>query len=57
MIMQAEDKKYYTAEEYLDFEFNSEQRHEYINGEIVCWIKTEVWNDINITDLDSFILV
>ncbi|XWK88517.1 MAG: Uma2 family endonuclease [Phormidium sp.] len=35
MIMQAEHKKYYTADEYLDFEVNSEQRHEYINGEIV----------------------
>ncbi|MBD2180046.1 Uma2 family endonuclease [Aerosakkonema funiforme] len=35
MIVQAEDKKYYTPEEYLDFEVNSEERHEYINGEIV----------------------
>lgn len=35
MIMQLEDKKYYTPEEYLDFEVNSEERHEYINGEIV----------------------
>lgn len=35
MIMQAEDKKIYTAEEYLEFEINSEERHEYINGEIV----------------------
>jgi Uma2 family endonuclease len=35
MIMQAEHKKYYTADEYLDFEVNSEQRHEYINGEII----------------------
>lgn len=35
MIMQAEEKKYYTAEEYLNFEVSSEQRHEYINGEIV----------------------
>lgn len=35
MIMQAEDKKYYTPEEYLDFEVNSEERHEYIDGEIV----------------------
>jgi Uma2 family endonuclease len=35
MIIQAEAKKYYTAEEYLDFEVNSEERHEYINGEIV----------------------
>ncbi|MFB2882220.1 Uma2 family endonuclease [Floridanema aerugineum] len=33
--MQAEEKKYYTAEEYLNLEVNSEQRHEYINGEIV----------------------
>src|SRR4028118_1329739 len=35
MIMQAEDKKIYTPEEYLEFEVNSEERHEYINGEIV----------------------
>lgn len=35
MIMQAEDKKYYTPEEYLDLEVNSEERHEYIDGEIV----------------------
>lgn len=35
MIMQAEDKKVYTPEEYLEFELNSEERHEYINGEIV----------------------
>nr|WP_242019806.1 Uma2 family endonuclease [Trichocoleus sp. FACHB-40] len=33
--MQAEDKKLYTDEEYLEFEVNSEERHEYINGEIV----------------------
>lgn len=35
MIMQAEDKKIYTLEEYLEFEVNSEERHEYINGEII----------------------
>lgn len=35
MIMQAEDKKIYTPEEYLEFEVNSEERHEYINEEIV----------------------
>jgi len=35
MIVQAEEKKYYTTEEYLNFEVSSEQRHEYINGEIV----------------------
>ncbi|MGB7444285.1 MAG: Uma2 family endonuclease [Coleofasciculaceae cyanobacterium] len=35
MIMQAEEKKVYTPEEYLEFEVNSEERHEYINGEIV----------------------
>ncbi len=33
--MQVEDKKLYTPEEYLEFEINSENRHEYINGEIV----------------------
>jgi Uma2 family endonuclease len=35
MIMQAEEKKVYTPDEYLDFEVDSELRHEYINGEIV----------------------
>lgn len=34
MIMQAEEKKIYTPEGYLEFEVNSEERHEYINGEI-----------------------
>jgi Uma2 family endonuclease len=29
------EKKVYTPEEYLEFEVNSEERHEYINGEIV----------------------
>ncbi|MGB6170141.1 MAG: Uma2 family endonuclease, partial [Geitlerinemataceae cyanobacterium] len=35
MIMQAEEQKIYTPDEYLDFEVNSEFRHEYINSEIV----------------------
>jgi len=35
MVMQTEDKKIYTPEEYLEFEVNSENRHEFINGEIV----------------------
>jgi Uma2 family endonuclease len=35
MIMQTEEKKIYTPDEYLDFEVNSDTRHEYINGEIV----------------------
>jgi len=35
MIMQAEEKKIYTSDEYLDFEVNSGTRHEYINGEII----------------------
>lgn len=34
MIMQAEEKKIYTPEDYLEYEVNSEERHEYINGEI-----------------------
>jgi Uma2 family endonuclease len=34
-IAQTEEKKVYTPEEYLEFEVNSEERHEYINGEIV----------------------
>jgi Uma2 family endonuclease len=35
MIMQAEEKRLYTPEEYLDFEVNSDTRHEYINGQII----------------------
>ncbi len=35
MIMQAEEKKIFTPQEYLDFEVNSDTRHEYINGEII----------------------
>lgn len=35
MIMQLEEKKIYTPEEYLEFEVNSDTRHEYINGEII----------------------
>ncbi len=34
-MMQAQEQRYYTPEEYLDLEINSEERHEYINGEIV----------------------
>jgi Uma2 family endonuclease len=33
--MQAQEKKIYTLEDYLDFEVNSEIRHEYINGEVI----------------------
>jgi Uma2 family endonuclease len=29
------EKRYYTPEEYLELEVNSEERHEYINGEII----------------------
>ncbi|WP_347278068.1 Uma2 family endonuclease [Alkalinema sp. FACHB-956] len=35
MMMQAEEKKSYTPDEYLDFEVSSDTRHEYINGEII----------------------
>ncbi len=35
MIIQAQEKKIYTPEEYLEFEVNSDARHEYINGEII----------------------
>jgi Uma2 family endonuclease len=35
MVMQADEKKNYTSDEYLELEINSEQRHEYINGEII----------------------
>ena len=34
MILQVEQKNVYSLEEYLDFEVNSSERHEYINGEI-----------------------
>jgi Uma2 family endonuclease len=36
MIMQAKEKRYYTPEEYLELEIHSEERHEYIDGEVVC---------------------
>lgn len=35
MTIQVEAKRLYTPEEYLDFEVNSDTRHEYINGEII----------------------
>lgn len=34
MIMQAE-QRYYTSEEYLELEINSQERHEYIDGQII----------------------
>ncbi|WP_338022911.1 Uma2 family endonuclease [Argonema galeatum] len=33
--MQAEEKKYYSPEEYLELEVNAEEKHEYIDGEII----------------------
>ncbi|APB32766.1 Uncharacterized protein conserved in cyanobacteria [Gloeomargarita lithophora Alchichica-D10] len=35
MIMQAEEKKFFTLDEYLELEVNSNTRHEYIDGEII----------------------
>ncbi len=35
MIMQTEERKIYTPDEYFDFEVNSDIRHEYINGAII----------------------
>ncbi|MDY6940026.1 MAG: Uma2 family endonuclease [Cyanobacteriota bacterium] len=34
MLAQAQEKQVYTPEEYLKFEVNSPDRHEYINGEV-----------------------
>lgn len=30
------ESKIYTPEEYLEFEVNSEKRHEYVNGKVIC---------------------
>lgn len=35
MLLQSQEQKYYTPEEYLELEVDSEERHEYINGEII----------------------
>ena len=35
MVMQAEEKKYCTPEEYLELETHSQERHEYIDGEVM----------------------
>ncbi|MBP5973426.1 Uma2 family endonuclease [Brasilonema sp. CT11] len=35
MIIQAQEQRNYSSEEYLDLEVNSEERHEYIDGEII----------------------
>lgn len=35
-MTQAIEQRNYTVEEYLELEINSEERHEYINGEVVC---------------------
>jgi Uma2 family endonuclease len=35
MIVQAEEKKNFTPDEYLELEVNSAERHEYIDGEII----------------------
>lgn len=34
--MHKQKKKKFTPEEYLEFEVNSEERHEYIDGKVVC---------------------
>jgi Uma2 family endonuclease len=35
MIAQIQEQQHYTPEEYLEFEVNSQERHEYINGEVI----------------------
>ena len=35
MIMQLQEQRYYSSEEYLELEVNSEERHEYIDGQII----------------------
>ncbi|MEM7557080.1 MAG: Uma2 family endonuclease [Cyanobacteria bacterium P01_A01_bin.84] len=35
-MAQAQETKLYTPEEYLEYEINSEERHEYIDGEVIC---------------------
>jgi Uma2 family endonuclease len=35
MIMQVQEQRYYSPEEYLELEINSEERHEYIDGQII----------------------
>lgn len=35
MAMQAEAKRLYSLEEYLEQEIHSEERHEYVDGEVV----------------------
>jgi Uma2 family endonuclease len=35
IMMQAQDQRYYSPEEYLELEINSEERHEYIDGQVI----------------------
>lgn len=35
MILQGDKKEYYTLDEYLELEINSEERYQYIDGEII----------------------
>jgi Uma2 family endonuclease len=35
MIAQTKEQQHYTPEEYLEFEVNSQERHEYINGKVI----------------------
>jgi len=38
MMMQAEGKQYYSPEEYLELESTSQERHEYLDGDIVLMV-------------------
>jgi Uma2 family endonuclease len=36
MMTPVQEQRYYTPEEYLELELNAQERHEYIDGEVIC---------------------